>query len=42
MDGFSEGMNKFARFVTDDNLMDADLKRIKYTWTNGRCRDAHI
>lgn len=35
-------MNEFAQFFNDNNLLDLDLKRIKFSWTKGRCRDAHI
>lgn len=34
VEGFSEGMNDFASFVRCNNLMDLDLNRFIYTWTN--------
>lgn len=42
MEGFFEGMNEFASFVRCNNLMDIDLKRFRYTWTNGRRGEANI
>lgn len=42
VEGFTEGMNEFANFVRCNNLMDLDLKRFRYTWTNGRKGDASI
>lgn len=36
VEGFSEGMNDFDNFIKSNNLMDLDLKRFKFTWTNGR------
>lgn len=35
-------MNEFSWFVNDNNILDVDLKIIKFTWTNERCNDAHI
>lgn len=40
--GFYEGMIEFANFVRCNNLMDLDLKRFRFTWTNGRGGDANI
>lgn len=39
---FNEGMQNFDRFINENNLMDLDLKRIKFTWTNGSYGVVHI
>lgn len=35
-------MQGFARFVNENNLLDLELKRVKFTWTNGRHGASHI
>lgn len=40
--GFKDGMVEFAQFVSKNNLMDLDLKRLKFTWTGGKKGAANI
>lgn len=42
VEGFSNGMHDFPRFFNDNNMLDLDLNKIKFTWMNGRYGDAHI
>lgn len=42
VEGFFDGMQDFVDFVHNNELMDVELKKFRLTWTNGRCRAAHI
>lgn len=35
-------MKDFANFIYNSELMDVELNKLKYTWTNGRCGEANI
>lgn len=39
IEGFMDGMQDF---VHNNELMDVELKKFKFTWTNGRCGAANI
>lgn len=41
-DHFTDDMKDFVEFVHNNNLMDVDLIRIRFTWKNGHYGGAHI
>jgi len=42
VEGLKDSMEDFVRFVNGNNLMDLELRIIKYTWNNGKCGASHI
>lgn len=42
IEGITDGMQYFINFVHKNELMDVELKKLKFTWTNARCGDTNI